>query len=171
MEIMFNYLYEAIKNNMLEWQVSNIYAVSLFVYDEDDDPNFPTVILGYNTISNFQDNIKLASEEVEAKWNFAFWLQNKEMIFGTGKTRKIVEQWMNENNLVDKDEKIIVAFINVLVNIVKKLHQSGVIKQKFGVEIPVIIHELEYYDEIAEQNIEANGYLLVEEFVQFCTIL
>ena len=60
------------------------------------------------------------------------------------------------------------AFVKVLVDIVKELHQSGFIKEKFGKEIPVIIHELEYYEEIANQNIEANGYELVEEFVNFC---
>ena len=171
MGIMFDYLYEAIKNNILEWNVPDIYVISLFVYDEDDDPNFPTVILGYNTVSNYKENIEFASDEIEAKWNFAFWLQNEEMVFGTGKTRPIVEKWLEENNLVDKDEKITATFINVLVNVVEELHQSGFINAKFGQEIPIIIHELEYYDEIAKQNIEANGYELVGEFVEFCTNL
>lgn len=39
---------------------------------------------------------------------------------------------------------------------------------KYGKELPILIHELEYYQEIAEQNAEANGNQLVEEFVNFC---
>lgn len=81
-----------------------------------------------------------------------------------------IEKWINENNLIDQDYDMIVtnAFIKVLVDIVKELHQSGFIKKKFKEEIPVLIHELEYYEEIANQNVEANGYELVEEFVDFC---
>ena len=36
--------------------------------------------------------------------------------------------------------------------------------KKLGKELPILIHELEYYDEIAEQNIEANGEKLVKDF-------
>ena len=35
-------------------------------------------------------------------------------------------------------------------------------------ELPILIHELEYYDEIAEQNIEANGEDLVSDFTNWC---
>ena len=35
----------------------------------------------------------------------------------------------------------------------------------FGRSIPVIVHELEYYDEIADQNEKANPRELVDGFV------
>ena len=167
---MRNYLLKEIKDNIEKWNTSDIYVISLFVYDEGDNPNQPTVTLGYNTISNYEENIDDAWDEEEAKWNFAFWLQNEEYVFGVDETRPIVEKWIQENNYIDEDDDMIVtnAFVKVLVDIVKELHQSGFIKEKFGKEIPVIIHELEYYEEIANQNIEANGYELVEEFVNFC---
>lgn len=167
---MKNYLLNELMKNIEKWDESDIYVISLFVYNEDDDPNYPTVTLGYNTISNFENSIDEAWDEEEAKWNFAYWLQNDEYIFGIDETRGIVEKWINENNLIDQDDDMIVtnAFIKVLVDIVKELHQSGFIKKKFKEEIPVLIHELEYYEEIANQNIEANGYELVEEFVDFC---
>ena len=56
----------------------------------------------------------------------------------------------------------------MLVDIVKELHESGFIKETFGHEIPVLIHELEYYYEIGEQNIRANGTELAGDFAEFC---
>ena len=50
----------------------------------------------------------------------------------------------------------------------KNIYASGLLKQKFGKEIPLLIHELEYYDEIARQNILANGEDLVSDFTAFC---
>ncbi|CAN0503996.1 unnamed protein product, partial [Phaeothamnion confervicola] len=38
--------------------------------------------------------------------------------------------------------------------------QTGVVEGIFGRALPVIIHELEYYDAIATQNTEANGEAL-----------
>lgn len=167
---MKDYLLKELNTKIEKWDTSDIYVISLFVYNEDDDPNQPTVTLGFNTLSNFKESIDVAWDEEEAKWNFAFWLQNEEYVFGVDETKPIVEKWIQDNNYIDEDDDMIVtnAFVKVLVDIVKELHQSGFIKEKFGKEIPVIIHELEYYEEIAEQNIEANGYELVEEFVKFC---
>ena len=65
-------------------------------------------------------------------------------------------------------ESITEAFIEVLIEVVKELHESGFIKEQFGKEIPVLIHELEYYEEIAEQNLKANPTELVEEFAKYC---
>ena len=37
-----------------KWDVPDIYAISLWVQDEDDNPYKPTVTLGYNTESQVQ---------------------------------------------------------------------------------------------------------------------
>lgn len=169
-------LLNKIKSSIDTWNTSDIYVISLFVYDENDNPFEPTVTLGYNTISNYQDNIDSAWDENEAKWNYAFWLQNEELVFGVGDTKEIVEKWIKDNafpnnlDMYDEEEPSIItnAFVKLLIQIVKELHLTGFISNKFGKEIPVIIHELEYYDEIANQNIEANSYELVEDFVKFC---
>ena len=58
--------------------------------------------------------------------------------------------------------------MDVLVEVVQELHSSGFIQEQFGKEIPVIIHELEYYDEIAQQNQRANPPETIEEFLEFC---
>jgi hypothetical protein len=41
------------------------------------------------------------------------------------------------------------------------------LSSKFGKAIPVIIHELEYYDQIAHQTSAANPNGIAEEFVEW----
>lgn len=176
-------LLEEIKRCIAFWEnKEDIYAVSLFVYDEDDDPCQPTVTLGYNTLSNYMsygEDLEDEEEALEIKWNYAFWLQNCELEFGTGESRKIVQEWLEENgfpcdSLEEEDYEeedlyeVTEAFIDVLVEVVQELHSSGFIQEQFGKEIPVIIHELEYYDEIARQNQRANPAETIEEFLEFC---
>ena len=91
---MKNILLEQIKERMATWDKSDIYAVSLYVYDMNDNPCEPVVTLGYNTIEQFQREIPNASDEQEAKWNYAFWLQNEELSFGAGETQSVVRQWI-----------------------------------------------------------------------------
>ena len=93
---MRNYLLKELKTKIEKWDTSDIYVISLFVYDEDDNPNQPTVTLGFNTLSNYEESIDVAWDEEEAKWNFAFWLQNEEYVFGVDETRPIVEKWIEE---------------------------------------------------------------------------
>lgn len=147
---LYMYLKEKIITAIESWKEPDIYAISLFVYDELK----PTLTLGYNTESNVKLNTSNALDEQEARWNYAFWLQNVEFYFEIsnieGKTIKTNE------------------FVSILVEIVKDIHALGILKKKFGKEIPILIHELEYYEEIAIQNIRANGKELVEDFVDFC---
>ena len=51
-----------------QWDVPDIYAVSLFVYDEDDDPRKPTVTLGYNTESVMKKNWKKLQKHLWKYW-------------------------------------------------------------------------------------------------------
>ena len=46
-------LLEQIKGKMEAWDKSDIYAVSLFVHDMNDNPCEPVVTLGYNTVEEF----------------------------------------------------------------------------------------------------------------------
>lgn len=174
-------LKKLIVDDIGKWQDQDIYAISLFVHDECDNPCKPTVTLGYNTESQVETEKTRAYNECEARWNYAFWLQNSFFVFGTGDTANVVRQWLDDNDLpfYDDDDEwdddafddtagITEKFIDFLVEIVKEIHADGVLTKKFGKEIPILIHELEYYDEIANQNIEANGECLDEEFVRFC---
>lgn len=174
-----------VKHVIGEWNISNIYAISFYVSDNRDNPCEPTLTIGYNTEEDYINACSRASNELEARWNYAFWRQNQELVFGNNETAQLVKAWIIQQDLPcfthdemfysdicdkipDKEfEKITQAFIKVLIDIIQELHQSNFIKKKFGKEIPVIIHELEYYDLIAEQNVVANGLSLVQGLVDF----
>jgi hypothetical protein len=170
----------AIIDKIKKWTETDIYAVSLFVYNDGDNPSKPTVTLGYNTESRITQKESGVSD-IEFRWNYAYWLQNDELRFGFGDTAEIVKNWIVEQGLEyhenldyeytedaeENDDKITESFIELLIEIVKEIHEDKILTEKFGKELPILIHELEYYDEIAEQNIEANGEELVKEFITF----
>ena len=159
-----------IEQAISSWKEEDIYAISLYVCNEEDDPYQPTVTLGYNTEKQIGESLQDASDEQEARWNYAFWIQNQELCWGRDDSAEEVKTWLFRQNLRDKDEdEVTAAFVEMLINIVKDIHASGLLQQKFGKELPILIHELEYYDEIARQNILANGEELVREFTAFCT--
>ncbi|MDR2222750.1 MAG: hypothetical protein LBE34_08405 [Flavobacteriaceae bacterium] len=170
--------------------IEDIYALSFWKDNEDDDPRFPVIYISYNTESQViaeQDN---ASDMMEAKWNFAFWLQDEvETLGGEDNTlRQFIKEsgWYYTDDEQDKaedledegddtaykaicakDEQIQEAFMEVIISIVQELHQSNLIKEKLGKDIPVIIHELEYYDLPLSWTKQANPPHLVEEFLTY----
>lgn len=181
-------LLELIKEKIITWDKKDIYAISLYVEDYLDNPFEPTVTLGYNTekqvVTALEKSFPKPTDKQEARWNFAFWLQNEEFKFGLGQTQEIVKKWLKKNKFkyytyqevfksdldipIGEYEALTPKFVNELVKIVQELHKSGFIKEQFNKEIPIIIHELEYYDVIAIQNIEANGDILPKDFIDFC---
>lgn len=170
-----------VKPIIMSWNTDSIYAISMFVYDEDESPSKPTFTLGYNTEDDYAKLVHFASSELEARWNYAFWNKREELVFGTGDTYQTVHKWLVEKGFseytyedvltaqFDQEmfDAITKSFVNVLINVVKELHSSDFIKKKFGKEIPIIIHELEYYDEILLQNIEANSASLVKGLADY----
>lgn len=150
-----------------EWQEDDIYAISLYVFNEEDDPCRPVAVFGYNTERQVQKSITEAADEQEARWNYAFWLQNHEMCLGRDETAEDIRKWITELEWEGEDA-ISFKFVNLLVAVVQGIHASGLLKEKFGREIPVLIHELEYHEKISQQNIEANGEALDRGFVSFC---
>lgn len=167
-----------IEDTISSWDEQDIYAISLFVYDDEDNPCKPTVILGYNTESEYIKNKQFADDSQEARWNYIFWLQNNELSFGTDETAKIIRQWIiscgypyNEDaDSSDSEQYICItnAFNKLILDIVQELHSSGFIKKTFGKEIPILIHNLDYNNETAKLNILANNNINIDEFVKFC---
>ena len=176
-------LKDLIIENIQKWTEKDIYAISLYVNDYNDNPCKPIVRLGYNTETQVKEQTEFASDEREARWNYAFWLQNSFLEFGDGESQNLVKQWLSNNEFpfyedgdeawdddetYDIVEDITPEFIEVLIEIVQEIHDSGILTDKFGKEIPILIHELEYYEEIADENKEANGDCLDQEFVDWC---
>ncbi|MGN0638025.1 MAG: hypothetical protein ACI4J0_06610 [Huintestinicola sp.] len=132
----------------------DVYVLSLYIETNESDGS-AELFLGYNTEENCRGSID-GFDDDEARWNYACWLQNDQPLFG-------------------EDNRVYIRYIGcggelrLAASAVKLLHKSGVIARKFGRELPVMIHGLEYYPEIAEHNIAANGRKLIPKgFIEFC---
>ena len=163
------------------------YVVSLWVNDEDDWPFTPTVRVGHNTNSVVAAATPRASSELEARWNFAFYQQNELALIaiealvpaqdadpeGVRLRRSWIEdelglEYREYDDWGPYDELSLPtptdAFIELMVRVVQRLHREGEVLKVFGREVPVLIHELEYYDRIFEQNERANPPDSVDAF-------
>ncbi|WCL51051.1 hypothetical protein [Leptospira sp. GIMC2001] len=182
------YLYLTLKNkinSIEEKDIKDIYALSFYINDEDDDPRFPNLILGFNTIKNMKIEIKNASSKSEAKWNYAYWLQNELAAICSEDDIKGRNLWINllkikrlhvSNYEIEVDYSEIIEnkldlikkhFVNLAIECSKRIHEEGIIRNKFNSDIPIIVHELEYYDEIADQTKLANPPKIADEFVKY----
>lgn len=175
---------------MSKQNVKDIYAISFWKSDVDDDPRCPIISISYNTYSQVKAEKDNASSEQEAKWNFAFWLQDE--ITMLGGEDKLLRQYLKEegyfytlndqkkaekleeegdntayNELSQKDDKIQSSFMEIIISIVKEIQKSNLIEEKLGKELPIIIHELEYYDLPLEWTRKANPAHLIEEFLAY----
>lgn len=158
---------------------SDTYAISFYVEDWEADPWRPTVTVDVNTEAQVIHAMTASEEERpgphwipasehEARWNFAFWRQQPlALIADPGQDpigSALCTSWLRSARLwVDNptdqqwdEQGVTAAFVNLLVELAKELHSSGFIFSTFGQALPIVIHELEYYDEIADQTARAN---------------
>ncbi|RAJ08691.1 hypothetical protein LX64_01345 [Chitinophaga skermanii] len=162
-----------------------IYALSLYYYAQDDEARYPMLVLGYNTLQQVEAQTPKASSETEAKWNYAFWLQNQLTTVG-GENDGALSTWFESSEyyysiedeaaaeeddalfdqLVEKANGFNDAFIDITIQLVQQLFSEQVIATKFGQNIPVIIHELEYYDKPLQWTATANPPGLADEFIE-----
>ena len=122
-------IYDGVKNTINTWSEDDIYVISFFVYDDDDDPSKPTLAVGYNTIKRYQSSISKAYDSGEAKWNYAFWLQNEEYTFGRdNNSAKLIQDWILSSGFPEPvspfDEnydggvsEVTQAFVNMLIDV------------------------------------------------------
>jgi hypothetical protein len=82
----------------------DIYAVSFLIDNEDDDPRQPTLTIGYNTEAQARRSVQDASDQAEARWNHAFWIQNELTVVGdltsdpAGATAR--QEWISDLGLL-----------------------------------------------------------------------
>lgn len=176
------------------------YAIKLrvtlfFIYYENDNPSHPVLQVGYNTNRQFQSQFPHASGEREARWNFAFWLQNEELVFGLeGAGKDMVRdlarekgfRYLEDEQLLGPGEQIDLedyekdfagitrAFIQMVADAARSLHTSGFLTSVFHRETPVILRDLEYacFQEclapVPPLNPSVNGEILSRDFLLFC---
>ncbi|MFF3699525.1 hypothetical protein [Streptomyces sp. NPDC002221] len=165
-------------------EAEDIYVIWFFIDNERDDPRKPTLTIGYNTEAQFRHTIVDASDEAEARWNYAFWLQNELTVIGDltrdpdGAAAR--HQWISELGLWYDEEPtrpedwmttvgptaalIEANFHRACVQLARHLHDDGVIENTIGKPVPVILHELEYYEGIARRTEAANPPELADDF-------
>lgn len=56
-------------------------------------------------------------------------------------------------------------FVAACCSAAQLLHTEGLVSRALSSEVPVLVHELEYYDAIADQNEHCNPSGIAEEFV------
>ena len=164
----------------------DIYALSFYHFFEEDEGRFPMILISFNTISNYIENITKASSEGEAKWNYAFWLQEEVGLIG-GMEDTLLAKWfkytpyyysdkesekaMDDDDLFDiileKDADFGSLFIEEIILLINKLFKEDLIKTKFGKNIPVMLHELEYYDRPISWTVRSNPDGLADEFLNW----
>ena len=165
-----------------------MYVVSLLVQDKDDDPRQPTLTVGHNTERRVVEctpsrgqkpKWAIASDASEARWNYAFWLQNALAVVCDSaldqEGAKLVERWARDrgcrytdedakrefNATLQQGERLTQEFVELVVALVADLHRAGELARQLPRQVPVLIHELEYYDAVADQNARANPPELV----------
>ncbi len=169
------------------WDESDIYAISFLV-----DANEAYKYNGYSNVTQFSVSYNTerdcgsVDETSEKRWNYAFWRQNEIPIIDAdadGEGMKILFDWYREKGIenigyedyracYDSDMRYIgkgpigcYELLTEIVAVAKKLQISGFVKNKFGRQIPIIIHDLEYSwymieaTRTANPNGEANDFL------------
>lgn len=173
---------KAIKK-MGKQNIKDIYAISFWKDNLEDDPRCPVITIGYNTLTQVEVAKRNASSLMEAKWNYAFWLQNevgtiggndknlrlyfKEAnLFYTQQEYSRAEKNGEENKLDEQDDQMQLVFMDIIISVIQELHKRGVIKEQLGKEVPVIVHELEYYDLPIMWTTRSNPKSLIDEFLK-----
>lgn len=168
-----NALYDKIKSEILTWNEEDIYAISFCVYSNEaysyrGFDNITEWSISYNT----ERDCNGAGPFDEERWNFAFWRQNMTYILDPTKmdpnsSDELIDMlfdWYEQEGITnigeENDDDVCPVgcyeVFQMAANVAKKLHADGVIKEQFGKDIPIIVHELEYYPLIAEINQKAN---------------
>ena len=158
--------------------ISDIYSFSFYVNNEDDDPRHPLLTIGYNTEVKFETELRNASDELDVRWNYAYWLQNEIAVMGNSddkEGRLIISKWISNLGLdysdkeieedydlcLEKGQQIEDEFIKMLIALVKRTHRNKV------TSLPILIHGLEYDEKVRDQNILANGEVRVRGFTNW----
>lgn len=147
------YLYEQVKNGILELDATDtpeIYALSLLV-EADFHPQEPKLTVGYNTLSHFDETKQKYVDEGEAKWQLICWKHDRKIVFCENDVKieewvRLVEKELSEDipkDAVDRGDRqrrnLFEQFLDMAIAITRQLHTDGVLEQKFGRDIPVIV--------------------------------
>ncbi len=158
----------------------DIYALSLY-RDDNKVPYRPAVYLAYNTRSHLMNASPEARASGEARWNLAYWPQD---YYGIEDKRsqyvqalhvddregtRALHAWLNtitEGKPDDIDADIVLPlFAALCVQVARRLHDDGVIREVFGWNVPIIMHDDEWDDDMLRNTEAANPPGAADEFL------
>lgn len=173
-------LYNTVKQIISSWSEDGIYAISFFVYSNEEYKyngfsNVSSFAVSYNT----EEDCENAGQYDEERWNYAFWRQNETPVIDPETPNELTDllfDWYSENgvtNIGEEDEDCYdedcnyigkgpsghYELLTLVCEVAKRLQEESFIEQKFGRRLPIIIHGLEYawYDIEATQNANIHG--------------
>jgi len=185
------YLYEKVKPIIEGWDEEGIYAISFFVYSNEENTykqykNISEFAISYNTEKDCEN----ASAYSEERWNYAFWRQDETYIIDpnesdddSNESLEILFKWYEENgienigfedyeNVYDENMFYIgkgpigyYELLTVVSEVARQLQTEGLISGKFG-SIPIIVHDLEYGWYVAEATAHANPNGEANDFLE-----
>ena len=187
------YLTEKIKQALSSFDIDGIYAAALIV-DEVTEGTYPIecgwfvpdveICFGSEAKYESEKTNEMASSEAEARWNIAFWLEEPNYIISGEEYAEKVIAWGRSEGLTHYEKEppqsfgdileneaeisaVRRVYINMLVGIVKQLHESGFIAECFGREIPILIQGYDIDVETIVDVIAANGEELADGFIKY----
>ena len=164
----------------------DVYALSFWLCGGDEW--LPSLLVSYNTRQQFvKKQGETHKQDDEAKWNYAYWLQDEAELLGVDAYRNNQElrTWLenapfayteeqyeamfnnDDEDIDEKSDEFYQAFIETQIAVVQRLFAEGVIARTFGKNIPVLVHELEYYDVPLAWTERANPKGLADEFLSY----
>lgn len=173
-------LYNAVKSIIDSWQEEGIYAISFFVYSNEayeynGFSNVSSFAISYNT----EEDCEGARQYDEERWNYAFWRQDESPVIDPDTPNELTDllfDWYKENgitNIGEEDDDCYdenynyigkgpvghYELLGLVSDVAKRLQQEAFFEKKFGRNLPIIIHGLEYawFDIEATQNANING--------------
>jgi len=187
------HVYETVRAALDEIDAADmpeIYALSFFL--QDGEERAPAMWFGYNTHTQARSSTPaqgeaagwpIASDIGEATWNYAFWLQNTLAFVGEpgshgqGVLIEVMREeglWYTEeeaaadpDRCMRLDDRMHERFADMCATAARALHANGVIAARFGKTIPIVVHELDYYDRIVDLTQAANPSGIAARFVDW----
>jgi len=174
---------------------ADIYALSFYLWGEEDDPRRSILEVSYNTVARYKSCVPgpdkksgrpVASSDAEAKWNYAFWLQKPILVIGTGDDPKdeigikLRQEWIAKQGLsytdeeeeedfdrtLELDQQIERRFWQTCTRVARRLHDDGLITSTFGRAIPIIVHDLDFDDDSFDHTRNANPDGVAADFLK-----
>lgn len=176
------FLYDHIAPILAGWEDPGIYAVSFFVYVNEaftygEYRNISCFHISYNT----EEACGSVPADSEERWNYAYWPQDAKGIIdpdteGDAGTRVLLDWYAQQGmenvgfeddasmydenmNYVGKGPVGYYELLTAASNVARRIQQEGLLTEKFGKPIPILVHDLEYawYVGEATRNANPNG--------------